>query len=110
VLRGHDLVRWETPSQFPINNSAVNDVAFGVERELTLETADSACPYHDPHCAEFASMRSSSGPHHELLEAVLQASIARVTAADPFGARLIDRSRQRLLVPRVLRIDWAGTQ
>jgi hypothetical protein len=50
-------------------------------------------------------MRRSRGFHDELLEAVLQASIACVTAPDSLGASLIDGRCQRL--PATLRVDRA---
>src|SRR5688572_6618585 len=49
-------------------------------------------------------------PHDELLETVLEASSARMTPSDPFSARLINGSRQRLLFFRGLEIDGTGAK
>jgi hypothetical protein len=90
--------------------SAVDDVTLGVERELTFESAYSTGPGHDPHDSQFRAMRSGGWPHNELFEAVFEAPIAWMTTADPLCARLIDRSRQRLLAPRLRKVDRATPQ
>lgn len=90
--------------------SAVNDVTLGVERELAGQSADPAGPRYDPHGAQLGAMCRRRWLHDELLEAVLKAPLAWVTAADSLRACLIDGSRQRLLALRVLQVYRTRSQ
>jgi len=111
-VRVYQMERWEadTTDRGGHRSSAVNDVALGVEREFAGESANSAGPRYDPHGTQFGAMHWCRGLHDELLEAVLEASLAWMTAADPLCARLIDGSRQRLLALGVLRINRTRSQ
>lgn len=102
-----ELERWAEAHGGP---SAVDDVAFCIKCELRFEPAYSTGPRHDPYGSKFSLMRCGSGPHDKLLEAVLEASLARMTTADPLCPRLIDGSRQRLLSLGVLEVNRTGSQ
>ena len=83
----------------------VDDVAFSVESELALEPTNSTNPTHGPDSAEFRPVRWRRRPYDQLLEAVLQAARAGVTARDSLRTSLVDRIKQRLLSAWILRVD-----
>ena len=90
--------------------SLVNDVAFGIERQLPFESADTAHPVHRPDSSQLGAMRRRSRSDDQLLEAVFATATAGMTSGDPFGASMIDGNGQRLSSLRLFRIERTGTQ
>ena len=80
----------------------VNDVALGIQCEFGIQAADSAHASDGPDCAELLLMRRRRRPDDELLEAVFEAPLARMTSGDSFGTSLIDRGGQGYSRPEFL--------
>jgi hypothetical protein len=93
-----------------LENSLVNDVAFGIERQFALETTHSADTSDGPDRAKFHGMRRHCRPDDEFLETVFETPTARVTPRDSFGACVINRGGQSLTSVRFLQVHWAGAE
>ena len=93
-----------------LDSLLIDDVAFRIEGQFALQSANAARPVHSPNGSEFRVVGDRGRPDDQLLEAVFQASTAWMATSDPLRSCLIDRLRQLLASALLLQVDRASAE